>query len=180
MQITMARIFLTIPVIMCLYPNTFYSNIFATLFFIIASISDYYDGYFARKWNATTNMGKFMDPIADKILVTSILTFLIAQGKCDPVMVTLLMVRDTLVGGIRAVAAADGLVIAAKSAGKWKTALQMAAIPAVILWELPFWPELGSKLGWAGYFLLWISVILSISSGIDYWNVYKKARKGRV
>ncbi len=145
---------------------------------LIASISDYYDGYFARKYNAVSNMGKFMDPVADKILVTSILTILILPGKVDPYLVILLTARDTLIGAIRSVAAADGLIIAARASGKWKTALQMGAIPAVMLGgSLPFLPDGGLWIGHAGSVLLWISVLLSIWSGIQYFQTYRETRK---
>ena len=178
MQITMGRIWLTIPIMAALYFNTPLWNLPAVVLFLIASISDYYDGYFARKYNAVSNMGKFMDPVADKILVTSILTILILPGKVDPYLVNLLTARDTLIGAIRSVAAADGLIIAARASGKWKTALQMGAIPAVMLGgSLPFLPDQGLWIGQAGSVLLWISVLLSIWSGIQYFQTYRDTRK---
>lgn len=178
MQITMGRIWLTIPIMVALYFDTWLWNLTAVVLFLIASISDYYDGYFARKYNAVSNMGKFMDPVADKILVTSILTILILPGKVDPYLVILLTARDTLIGAIRSVAAADGLIIAARASGKWKTALQMGAIPAVMLGgSLPFLPDGGLWIGRAGSVLLWISVLLSIWSGLQYFQTYRETRK---
>jgi len=100
---------------------------------MLASVTDYFDGYFARKYQAVSNFGKFMDPIADKILVTSVLTMLLAMGKIDAWMVIIILARDNFIGGIRSVAAADQIVIDAKPAGKWKTAMQMVAIPIVIV-----------------------------------------------
>ena len=76
------------------------------------SITDYYDGYFARKYNAISNMGKFMDPVADKILVSSTLVMLLFLNRIDPYMVILILTRDTYIGGLRAIAAADQFVIA--------------------------------------------------------------------
>lgn len=163
---------------MALHLNSWVWNMLAVGLFLIASISDYYDGYFARKYNAVSNMGKFMDPVADKILVTSILTVLILPGKVDPYLVILLIARDTLVGAIRSVAAADGLVIAARSSGKWKTALQMASIPAVMLGgSLPFLPDQGALIGRLGAVLLWVSALLSIWSGVQYYLTFESARK---
>lgn len=179
MQLTMVRIYLVAPTLIFLIPNTFAWNLAAAVLFIVASITDYYDGYFARKYNAVSNMGKFMDPIADKILVTSVLTLLIVPGKVDPFLVILLTVRDTFIGGIRAVAAADGVIIAAKTAGKWKTALQMVGIPAVMLWSFPFLPGAEDWIGRVGYGLLWISAILSIVSAIDYYRAYLRGRQER-
>lgn len=171
MWITMSRIAMVPAIILCLIPQELNLNIFAAALFIIASISDYYDGYFARKYNAISTMGKFMDPIADKILVTSILVML-TPAKIDPFMVILILARDTFIGGIRSVAAADHVIIAAKSTGKWKTALQMIAIPAVMIGDLGSIP-----LEKVGYALLWISVFLSILSGIEYYSDYLKSRK---
>lgn len=173
----MSRIALTVPAVILLHFNTFWANLAAAAIFIIASITDYWDGYYARKFNAVSNMGKFMDPIADKILVTGILTMLILPGKVDAFLVILLTVRDTYISGIRAVAAADGVVIAAKAAGKWKTALQMGAIPAVILGDLSFLPGPEGLLGRIGSALLWISVALSISSGIQYYLAYRAGQR---
>lgn len=149
------------------------SRIFAALLFIVASITDYFDGHYARKYNAVSNMGKFMDPIADKILVTSILVALVPTGRIDPWMVIIILARDTLIGGLRSVAAADQIIIAAKPAGKWKTALQMVAIPAMII-GVDF---VGFPLVKIGFWVLWISVILSITSGLEYgWGYWKAAK----
>jgi CDP-diacylglycerol--glycerol-3-phosphate 3-phosphatidyltransferase len=176
MQLTLSRIVMVIPAVLALIPNTLVWNTVAAFIFIIASITDYYDGYYARKFNAVSTMGKFMDPIADKILVTSVLTMLIVPGKVDPYLVILLTVRDTYISGIRAIAAADGVVIAAKAAGKWKTALQMGSIPAVMLWDLTFLPVGGEWIGKIGYGLLWVSAILSITSAFEYDRAYRSAR----
>jgi len=177
MQFTMARIFATVPIVLCLIPNTLGWNFAAAVLFILASITDYYDGYFARKFNAVSTMGKFMDPIADKILVSGILVMLAVPGKIDPYLVIILIARDTFIGGIRSIAAADGVIIAAKSAGKWKTALQMGAIPAVMIGSLPFLPGYEAWLGHIGYGLLWVSTVLSITSGIEYYQGYLEGRR---
>lgn len=172
MWITISRIIAVPIIVTIMFPNVLIYNVIAAALFIIASISDYYDGYFARKYNAVSNMGKFMDPIADKILVTSILVMLIPTDKIDPIMVIIILARDTFIGGIRSVAAADGIVIDAKPTGKWKTALQMVAIPAVIIGDtwlnIPF-----EKIG---YWVLWVSVILSVTSGVQYYYGYLKNR----
>jgi len=171
--LTTARIFLTIPVA---YLMTFQSvtlDWIAVVLFIIASITDYYDGYFARKYNAVTNLGKFLDPVADKILVTSILVLLLFHQKIDIWMVILFVARDTFIGGIRAAASADGLVIPAQTTGKWKAALQMIAIPFMIVNELhPQFPNLK-----VGYGLLWFSVLLSYISGWEYFKLYLNEKK---
>lgn len=170
--ITLARIAL-VPVIVALMAvQSKQWNIFAAVMFIVASISDYYDGYFARKYDAVTNMGKFMDPIADKILVTSILVMLIPLDRIDPYMVIVILTRDTLISGLRSVAAADQIIIAAQPTGKWKTALQMVAIPAVIIGEK--WA--GVPFDQIGRWVLWVSTILSVTSGVQYVLGYLKAK----
>ncbi len=174
MQITISRILMVPIVVAAMWPGQLWWNIVAASLFIVASITDYYDGYFARKYNAVSNMGKFMDPIADKILVTSILTMLLFQGKVDPLMVIIILARDNFIGGIRSVAAADQVVIAAKAAGKWKTAMQMIAIPIVIIGNIDSIIPYFDKVGYA---VLWIAVILSVTSGIEYYAMYLKSRK---
>jgi len=174
MRITMSRIFAVPVIVAMMWPNTLPWNITAAVCFILASLTDYYDGYYARKYGVVSNFGKFMDPIADKILVTSVLAMLLAQGKIDAWMVIIILARDNFIGGIRSVAAADQIIIAAKPAGKWKTAMQMVAIPIVIIGNMePYLPYLDK----IGYGVLWISVILSITSGIEYYFGYLKSRK---
>jgi CDP-diacylglycerol--glycerol-3-phosphate 3-phosphatidyltransferase len=175
MQITLSRIVLVPVIVALMWPNALYGNVAAAVLFIVASISDYYDGYFARKYNAVSTMGKFMDPIADKILVTSILVMLVPTGRIEPLMVIVILARDNFIGGLRSVAAADQIIIDAKPAGKWKTALQMIAIPAVII-DQQF---LGIPFEKIGYYVLWVAVILSVSSGIQYYLGYLKARQKR-
>lgn len=144
--------------------------------FIVASITDWADGFFARRFNAQTTMGKFMDPIADKILVSTILILLIplgVLGRDGPVLVILLLSRDIFIGGIRSIAAADRLIIDAKATGKWKTAVQMTAIPCVLIG-----PLFGVPLTEIGRVALWASTILSLVSAWQYVKMYLDSRKG--
>lgn len=168
----MSRVFITPLVIFFLVKNELWANATAAVIFILASITDYYDGYFARKYDAISNLGKFMDPVADKILVTSILVMLVTLNKIDPYMVIVILARDNLVSGLRSVAAADHIVIAAQAQGKWKTALQMIAIPAVMIDEK--W--IGLPFDKIGYWMLWISVVLAVTSGLQYVQGYVKAK----
>jgi CDP-diacylglycerol--glycerol-3-phosphate 3-phosphatidyltransferase len=176
MWVTLSRIAFVPFVLLAMTPNTFLWNLISALLFMLASITDYYDGYFARKYNAISNMGKFMDPVADKILVSSILVMMSFQHKIDPWMVVVLLARDNFISGIRSVAAADGVVISAKPAGKWKTALQMGAIPGLMVGEIPGYLPYLDKIA---YGILWISVVLSITSGAEYFFAYMKSRKAK-
>lgn len=173
MWITMSRILIVPVIVILMSPNVLAGNVAAAILFMLASITDYYDGYFARKFNAVSNMGKFMDPIADKILVSSILVMLVPTDRIEPWMVIIILARDNFIGGLRSVAAADQIIIDAKPAGKWKTALQMVAIPAVMIDQR--W--LGIPFEKIGYWVLWISVVLAVTSGAQYYLSYLKARK---
>lgn len=175
LYLTLIRIVLVLPTVIFIYFDTEWGRWLATICFIIASITDYYDGYYARKLNAVSNLGKFLDPVADKILVSSVLVLLLLKSLIDPWMVIIFIARDTIIGGIRAAAAADGIIIAAQSAGKWKAALQMIAIPMIILNDLH--PNLPNNR--IGYGLLWLSVLLSIKSAFDYCRAYYLSTKSR-
>jgi CDP-diacylglycerol--glycerol-3-phosphate 3-phosphatidyltransferase len=169
----MSRVFIVPFIVMAMIPNLPLWNAVAAGLFILASITDYFDGYYARKFNAVTNYGKFMDPIADKILVTSLLVMLLFRDRIDPYAVIILVARDNFIGGIRSVAAADQVIIDAKPAGKWKAALQMCAIPALILGVVEWFPYLYEF----AYSVTWLSVFLSITSAIDYYRAYLLGRK---
>ncbi|MEQ1723007.1 MAG: CDP-diacylglycerol--glycerol-3-phosphate 3-phosphatidyltransferase [Pseudobdellovibrio sp.] len=176
LYLTLSRIVLVVPTALFLYLDTDLGRWLATICFIVASITDYYDGYYARKLNAVSNLGKFLDPVADKILVTSVLILLLQKSAIDPWMIILFVARDTIIGGIRAAAAADGIVIDAQATGKWKAALQMIAIPMLLLNDLhPYIPN--NKIG---YGLLWLSVLLSLKSGYDYAAAYYHGLKKKV
>jgi CDP-diacylglycerol--glycerol-3-phosphate 3-phosphatidyltransferase len=172
MWITFSRVALIPFLIVLLIGNGPWYKWGAAILFALASLTDYYDGYFARKYNAISNMGKFMDPVADKILVSSVFVMLLYLNKIDPYMVMLILARDTYIGGLRAIAAADQFVIDAKPAGKWKTAMQMSAIPFLILGDVGSIPF--TK--WS-YAILWLSVVLILTSGCEYYLAYKTDRK---
>jgi CDP-diacylglycerol--glycerol-3-phosphate 3-phosphatidyltransferase len=136
----------------------------AAVIFILASLTDWADGFLARKFDAESNMGKFMDPIADKILVLGAILMLLDMNRVDPVMVFIFLARDIFIGGLRSVAAANQIIISAKPFGKWKTAFQMMAIPCLLIYD----PLFKIPLGDVGYCGLWISVALSVISGAEY------------
>lgn len=172
MQLTWGRMAVCPLIITFMMMGSNFWNWVAAALFILASITDWFDGYLARKYDATSNMGKFMDPIADKILVASVLIMLIPSGAVHPLLVLLLLTRDILIGGIRAVAAADQVIIDAKPAGKWKTGLQLVGIPAILINS----PVLGLPVHTIGNVLLWVSVVLSMLSGTQYIQLYLASR----
>ena len=170
---TALRVLLVPFILYCLYVDTLFLAYTAAVIFALASFTDYLDGMLARKLQVESLFGKLMDPIADKILVTSTLVMMIPSGRLDAFMVIILLARDMLIGGIRSVAAAENMIIGAGVAGKWKTAIQMVAIPAVLIRE----PIFGIPIYEIGYWTLWVSVALSLFSGTEYTLGYFKRSK---
>ncbi len=134
-------------------------RISAFLVFAAASITDYYDGQIARKYNLVTNLGKLIDPLADKLLVISALVVLTKYGQISLWIVLLIIFRELLITGLRAIVAAEGKVIAAETLGKWKTASQMILLSVIILFPLSY------KMN---NILLLIPLILTLVSGFEY------------
>lgn len=172
-QLTFSRVYLLPVLIPLILHQGFAWDLTAALLFALLSLTDAWDGALARKWNMVSNFGKFMDPVADKILVSSVLITLLYLNKIDPWLVMVLLARDTFIGGVRSAAAADHLIIDAKATGKWKTGFQMVGIVMVILETFPGLPWLGH----GGRVVLWISVVLSLLSGYQYWQAYNETRK---
>lgn len=175
MMATCSRIVFSAIIVALLFTGWKWAGWASAVLFTIASLTDWLDGFLARRFQAASVMGQFMDPIADKLLVLPVLIMLLDIGRIDPFMVILLSSRDILIGGIRSVAAANQVIIAAKPFGKWKTGFQMVAIPMLLIGE----PVLSLPLPELGVIGLWISVILSIVSGAEYtWGYWKGRQNG--
>lgn len=129
--------------------------------FIVASLTDLLDGHIARKHNLVTNFGKFMDPLADKLLVCSAMICLIPSGKLPTAIVIVIIAREFIISGFRLVASDNGIVIAANYWGKFKTVSQMAMIIVLIA-------DLGGIFDLIGQILIWLALALTIISLIDY------------
>ena len=170
-KLTMLRILL-IPVFM-LFLLLGHSYI-AAVVFIVASVTDTLDGQIARRYNLVTNFGKIMDPLADKLLVFSAFLCMIQLGIVPAWMVVIILARELLIVSLRAVAAAQGTVIAASWWGKTKTVSQMAAVVLLLLKNWPFGPD-GFPLA---TIVLWVAVILTIVSGVDYIIKNKEVFRG--
>jgi CDP-diacylglycerol--glycerol-3-phosphate 3-phosphatidyltransferase len=187
-KITMIRIFLSLVIIVLLLfpfdaagitmPTLFINEsivvdiryFIAGVIFIIASITDFIDGYFARKYNQVTDFGKMIDAIADKVLVNSILIILASTGFISAIIAVIIVVRDIVVNSIKMVAGSKGNVVAAIKTGKLKTACLMIGIALTLFYNLPF--EL-LNLRVADAFLV-VATILSIISAIQYYVMNKK------
>lgn len=137
--------------------------------FVIAAVTDTLDGYFARSRNAVTVLGQFLDPLADKLLISAALISLVSLDRISAWIAMLIIAREFAVSGLRLVAAADRVVIPASPLGKAKTFSQIIAVVALILPEFGF--ILGRPLSW---YLINIAAVLTIVSGIDY---FVKARE---
>ena len=133
----------------------------ALALFVIASLTDMLDGKIARKYNLVTNFGKFMDPLADKLLVCSAMICLIPSGKLDAAIVIVIIAREFIISGFRLVASDNGIVIAASYWGKFKTVFQMAMIIVLIA-------DFGGVFDLIGEILIWVAVALTVVSLIDY------------
>jgi len=137
--------------------------------FILASLTDFLDGYIARKYNLITDFGKLIDAIADKILVNSVLIILAAQGFIHPIIPVVVIIRDSVVNSIKMLAASKGKVVAAIKSGKIKTACLMVGIVLTLFYNLPFEVK---NISVANVLLL-IATVLSIISGIQYYTLNK-------
>ena len=187
-KLTMVRMFLALIVIIILLvpfdtlgislPKIFVNEsividikyIISGVLFIIASITDFVDGYIARKYNMVTDFGKMMDAIADKVLVNSILIILASMGFIHPIIAVVIIVRDIVVDSIKMVASSKGKVVAAIKTGKFKTACLMVGITLTLFYNLPFelWNVKISEI-----FLI-VASILSIVSAIEYYYMNRK------
>ena len=142
----------------------------AAILFVIASVTDFIDGYLARKYNAVSDFGKVMDAIADKVLVNGILIILCGQGYITPVIPVIVILRDTVVNTVKMVAGNNGDVVAAIKTGKFKTAFLMIGITLKLLGNFPMGLF---NVAFDDFFLI-TATVLSLISGIEYVMLYKK------
>lgn len=189
-KITVGRIFLVPIFMIVLYLPFEYANLIGVIIFIIASLTDSLDGHIARSRGLVTNFGKFLDPIADKLLVAAALIALVGMNKIPSWFVTVVIAREFIVTGIRLLANGEGRVIAASVWGKLKTITQMIAIPLVLLDVTPalasdksdvfmvsklkdLFLNFGSSpfintIGILATVMIIVSVIITVFSGVDY------------
>lgn len=142
------------------------NNIVLLVLFMLASITDFLDGYLARKNHQISTFGKFMDPIADKLLVNTLFILFVYQGLIPVVAVLVMIWRDIFVDGLRMLAAEKGRVVVAGYLGKLKTVAQMLTIMLILISNLPF--ELYHLP--VSNFMLWFSVVISFISGVNYFR----------
>jgi CDP-diacylglycerol---glycerol-3-phosphate 3-phosphatidyltransferase len=169
--ITLMRIGI-IPVLffLLLSPGPTGSLVIAFLF-IIASLTDLLDGYIARKYQIVTTIGKFLDPIADKIVVNSAMILMIPISRIPAWIVVITIIRDIAVDGIRSIASSEGIVIQASRLGKQKTLCQIVAISALMI----HYPLFGADAHVVGTAILYLALVLTVYSGVDYFMKFSRA-----
>jgi CDP-diacylglycerol--glycerol-3-phosphate 3-phosphatidyltransferase len=178
-KITLARICLIPLMMICLlvefdfYPGPLqwesfslpFNQLLAAFIFIVAASTDGIDGYLARKHNMVTNLGKLLDPLADKLLVTAVLISLVEMGKLDSWVAVVIVSREFAVTGLRQIALLDGSVVAASNWGKLKTVIQIVAIVALLINNFPF-VFMGIPFDQIS---IWAAAFITIYSGYDYF-----------
>ena len=181
-KLTVFRVVL-IPVFILFLLNYYipYHMVWALIVFAAASVTDWFDGRIARKRNLITTFGKFLDPLADKLLVMTALICFTFERWIDPIAVIIILAREFMVTGLRLVVANEGVVVAAGIWGKLKTAFTMIAIIAIMILQIIFPAPKGSPdFNWgtplflANAILIWIAVILTVVSGAIYLKAYWK------
>lgn len=172
-KLSLARVLLVIPVVILLYMTPAWCRYAALIAFIAASLTDLFDGKIARKYNLVTNFGKFIDPLADKLLVLSTMIALAGLGELPSWLCILVLFRELAIDGLRLVAAQQGQVIAAGPLGKLKTTLQMAMLVYVLAALNRFVPTdqtvLLTVMDVIKWILIALSALLTLVSGIDYF-----------
>ncbi len=172
--LTMFRI-VSVPIIVALLmmPNRL-TALLAGLIFSAAAITDYFDGYLARRYGLVSNLGKVMDPVADKLLVSCSLIMLAALGWMPAWIACIIIGRELAVTGLRNIIAQNKLDVSASSLGKYKTGFQIAAIIPLMF----HYPTLGFDFQAVGMFFLWGALVFTIWSGADYFLRFRKLLRG--
>lgn len=147
----------------------------AGVVFVVAGLTDLLDGWLARRMKQVTLLGQYLDPVADKLLIASVLVMLSAMGRLPAWMTILVICREIAVTGMRALAASHGLMVPSDLWGKWKTALQMLAVLLLII----YFPMAGFDPGFWGLLVMLLAVALTVWSGLAYGNRFRE-QLGRV
>ncbi|HYR19420.1 MAG TPA: CDP-diacylglycerol--glycerol-3-phosphate 3-phosphatidyltransferase [Myxococcales bacterium] len=172
-----------IPVFLALLSYENRRNSFlAAMVFAAAAISDWLDGWLARVSNKVTTLGKFLDPLADKIIVLSALVMLVRLGRVPVWVVVIILARELLISGLRTIAMSEGLVIAASRGGKWKTSLQLSGIIALMVhyhFAIDYvFGTVVTDFHTVGLTLLYLSLVPGIASAVDYVRAFYTLETG--
>jgi CDP-diacylglycerol--glycerol-3-phosphate 3-phosphatidyltransferase len=178
--LTLGRIAAIPAVVVLLFSNSRDAGFWAAAIFSAACVTDWLDGWLARKWGIVTVLGKFLDPLADKLIVMAALIMLIPLGRVPAWAVFIILAREIIVTGLRSVASSEGIVIAASNLGKYKTIFQMVAIIGLLLhydyyWFFGIrWAIFHVSMQTAGIFYFYIALVFTVWSGVDYLSKFFK------
>ncbi len=173
-QLTISRMLIAPVIVVLLHYPTFWMCFLAALLFSLAAVTDLVDGYLARKENQITSLGTFLDPLADKVMIGSVLVVLVALGRIDDWIAIVIICREFMVTGLRAIAAEEGVVLAADQYGKAKTVMQIVALIPLIMHYDWHYDRYYLPMHATGVFLLYIALALTVISGCNYfWNFFK-------
>jgi len=173
-KLTIFRVLLIPLILWLMYSDFAWSANAALAVFILATITDWLDGYIARRKNQITTFGKFMDPLADKLLVTAVLIAFVELGYLNGIPAIIIISREIIVTGFRLVAAGANKIIAASKLGKVKTVFQITAITAILIMNSPILSIIGQNalavltFTVGTLWLIWLMVAVTVVSGIDY------------
>jgi len=174
-RLTLLRIFVVPLIIVFLIKPSAYYSFAAAVVFALAAITDWLDGHLARSTGQVTSLGKLLDPIADKILIASVLIPLVSLGKVPAWLATIMIGREFAVSGIRAVAASERFIIPAGKLGKYKMGFEIAAMEFLLLdWDFRF-----LDFQTIGTVCLMFAMAFSVTSAMNYFLFYWRAREGR-
>lgn len=173
-RLTIGRLILCVVLLIVLEIPWDWRGTLALVIFVVASLTDWVDGYLARKWNLITDFGKLFDPLADKILVSLVFIYTAANGLIPAWVVVCIISREFLITGLRGLAAAKGVILAAERIGKHKTISQMItailALMIMALHDASLWPGVMSKLHrYALEPMIWITLFVTVYSGAAYY-----------
>lgn len=174
--LTALRIFFVPFVLFLIWYNTPVSRLWSWIFYTIATVTDFFDGYFARKHGTVSVTGKLLDPLADKFIVNLTLVLLVSMGEMNVLPVLIILSREFYIFGIRSMAIENGLVISAGQSGKIKTMFQMFALPFFMLDQSTLKALIGIEWDpriW-GYILIWASIFFSLFSAYNYSKAVKR------
>lgn len=178
--LTLLRIALIPVIAVLLLSPSKNAGFWAAAVFAVASVTDWLDGYLARRMEIVTTFGKFLDPIADKLIVMAALVMILPFGRVPAWMVLVILGREIIITGLRGIASTEGIVIPASNLGKFKTIFQIVAILGLLLHYDYHWffsvdhHYLYVNMHNVGMFYLWIAVVITIWSGVDYLQKFMR------
>ncbi|WP_281249724.1 CDP-diacylglycerol--glycerol-3-phosphate 3-phosphatidyltransferase [Geothermobacter hydrogeniphilus] len=183
--LTMARIAAVPVIVVLLLDDSRSAGIWAAAVFGLAAATDAFDGWLARRWQAETVLGKFLDPLADKLIVMGSLIMLIPLGRVPAWAVFVIIARETVITGLRSIASSEGIVIAASPLGKYKTIFQMTALVGLMLhydfyWFFGLrWEIFHVDMQFCGLFYFYLALVFTVWSGVDYLTKFFRLFAGK-